>query len=187
MKQKPCNFWARRTCILRSPWSIITIIKCNGLANLWDLVINHIWSKCFHRNSAHQIIKWISCLIMYFFPFRIEFFYFLFYLNKNCCIMIQIQFPSGSNGGRIGATNVGDLSLAATSNGSSQWQSNFPPQIFAAAAASSGFPQQIVRPQNWSSENGFHHSLMRPSWPCYTPLHDLPFFSLWFCKLICKE
>ncbi|XP_055805121.1 floral homeotic protein APETALA 2-like isoform X2 [Solanum dulcamara] len=75
----------------------------------------------------------------------------------------QIQFPSGSNGGRIGATNVGDLSLAATSNGSSQWQSNFPPQIFAAAAASSGFPQQIVRPQSWSSENGFHHSLMRPS------------------------
>ncbi|XP_049384731.1 AP2-like ethylene-responsive transcription factor TOE3 isoform X2 [Solanum stenotomum] len=71
----------------------------------------------------------------------------------------QIQFPSG----RIGGTNVGDLSLAATSNGSSQWQSNFPPQIFAAAAASSGFPQQIVRPQNWSSENGFHHSLMRPS------------------------
>ncbi|XP_049358265.1 floral homeotic protein APETALA 2-like isoform X2 [Solanum verrucosum] len=75
----------------------------------------------------------------------------------------QIQFPSSSNGGRIGGTNVGDLSLAATSNGSSQWQSNFPPQIFAAAAASSGFPQQIVRPQNWSSENGFHHSLMRPS------------------------
>ncbi|XP_015063428.1 AP2-like ethylene-responsive transcription factor TOE3 isoform X1 [Solanum pennellii] len=75
----------------------------------------------------------------------------------------QIQFPSGSNGGRIGATNVRDLSLAATSNGSSQWQSNFPPQIFVAAAASSGFPQQIVRPQNWSSENGFHHSLMRPS------------------------
>ncbi|XP_059293575.1 floral homeotic protein APETALA 2-like isoform X1 [Lycium ferocissimum] len=74
----------------------------------------------------------------------------------------QIPFPSGSNGGRIGAINVGDLSLS-TSNGSSQWQSNFPPQIFAAAAASSGFPQQIIRPQNWSSENGFHHSLMRPS------------------------
>ncbi|CAN4082940.1 unnamed protein product [Withania somnifera] len=73
----------------------------------------------------------------------------------------QIQFPSGSNGGRIGATNVGDLSLS-TNNSSSQWQSNFP-QIFAAAAASSGFPQQIIRPQNWSSENGFHHSLMRPS------------------------
>ncbi|KAK4346470.1 hypothetical protein RND71_032809 [Anisodus tanguticus] len=70
----------------------------------------------------------------------------------------QIQFPSG----RIGATNVGDLSLSR-SNGSSQWQSNYPPQIFAAAAASSGFPQQIIRPQNWSSENGFHHSLMRPS------------------------
>ncbi|KAF3674746.1 Floral homeotic protein APETALA 2 [Capsicum annuum] len=75
---------------------------------------------------------------------------------------IQIQYPSGSNGGRIGGTNVGDLSLS-TSHGSSQWKSNFPPQIFAAAAASSGFPQQIPRPQNWSSENGFHHSLMRPS------------------------
>ncbi|KAJ8567282.1 hypothetical protein K7X08_019490 [Anisodus acutangulus] len=74
----------------------------------------------------------------------------------------QIQFPSGSNGGRIGATNVGDLSLSR-SNGSSQWQSNYPPQIFAAAAASSGFPHQIIRPQNWSSENGFHHSIMRPS------------------------
>nr|AAD39439.1 PHAP2A protein [Petunia x hybrida] len=74
----------------------------------------------------------------------------------------QIQFPSGSNGGRIGATNVGDLSLSS-SNASSQWQSNLPPQIFAAAAASSGFSQQIVRPQNWSSENGFHHFLMRPS------------------------
>ncbi|PHU27238.1 hypothetical protein BC332_05570 [Capsicum chinense] len=74
----------------------------------------------------------------------------------------QIQYPSGSNGGRIGGTNVGDLSLS-TSHGSSQWKSNFPPQIFAAAAASSGFPQQIPRPQNWSSENGFHHSLMRPS------------------------
>ncbi|XP_009589846.1 floral homeotic protein APETALA 2 [Nicotiana tabacum] len=74
----------------------------------------------------------------------------------------QVQFPSGSNGGRIGATNVGEISLS-TSNASSQWQSNYPPQIFAAAAASSGFPQQIVRPQNWSSENGFHHSFMRPS------------------------
>ncbi|CAN4079691.1 unnamed protein product [Withania somnifera] len=74
----------------------------------------------------------------------------------------EIQFPSGSTGGRISATSIGDLSLS-TSNGSSQRQSNFPPPIFVAAAASSGFPQQITRPQHWSSENGIHHSLMRPS------------------------
>lgn len=181
MRQKPCNFWVRHTCILRSPQGIITIVKCNDLANLWDLVINHMWFKCFHRNSVHQIIKWISYLITYLFLF-FESSFFICFKKRNCCIMTQIQFPSGSNGGRIGATNVGDLSLA-TSNGSSQWQSNFPPQIFAAAAASSGFPQQIVRPQNWPSENGFHHSLMRPSWP----FHDLPFFFLCFYKLICKE
>ncbi|OIT38055.1 PREDICTED: floral homeotic protein APETALA 2-like isoform X2 [Nicotiana attenuata] len=73
----------------------------------------------------------------------------------------QVQFPSGSNGGRIGATNVEEISLSTSNIASSQWQSSYPPQIFAAAAASSGFPQQTVRPhENWSSENGF---LMRPS------------------------
>ncbi|KAA8547120.1 hypothetical protein F0562_003550 [Nyssa sinensis] len=67
------------------------------------------------------------------------------------------QFPSSSNGGRFGA-NGGDLSL---STGDQQWQSN-PPQLFATAAASSGFPQQINRPQHWMQKNGFHY-VMRPS------------------------
>ncbi|XP_009588311.1 floral homeotic protein APETALA 2-like isoform X1 [Nicotiana tomentosiformis] len=64
----------------------------------------------------------------------------------------QIQSPSSSNVGRIGGTN------------SQEWYpNNIPPQIFATAAASSGFPQQIVRPQNWSQNTGFHHNFMRPS------------------------
>ncbi|KAI8018138.1 Floral homeotic protein APETALA 2 [Camellia lanceoleosa] len=67
----------------------------------------------------------------------------------------QMQYPSSSNGG--GRTG-GDLSL---SSGDQQWQLN-PPQLFATAAASSGFPQQFSRPQNWLHKIGFH-SLMRPS------------------------
>ncbi|OMP01956.1 hypothetical protein COLO4_11450 [Corchorus olitorius] len=68
----------------------------------------------------------------------------------------QIHFPSSSNGGRIGS----DLSLS--SNEQQQWQSS-PHQLFANAAASSGFPSQINRPShNWLQKNGFH-SLMRPS------------------------
>ncbi|KAL3525676.1 hypothetical protein ACH5RR_014048 [Cinchona calisaya] len=69
----------------------------------------------------------------------------------------HFQFPSSSNGGLIGAN--GDLPL---STNDSNWQSN-PPQFYGTAAASSGFPQQIVRPQNWPQKNGFHHHLMRPS------------------------
>lgn len=70
----------------------------------------------------------------------------------------QIQFPSSSNGGRI-AVNGGDLSLATNHQ---QWQSG-PPQLFATAAASSGFPPQMIRPnQQWPQKNGFH-SLIRPS------------------------
>ena len=82
----------------------------------------------------------------------------------------QIQFPSSSNGGRI-AVNGGDLSLATNHQ---QWQSG-PPQLFATAAASSGFPPQMIRPnQQWPQKNGFH-SLIRPSWPIQTIL--LFFFS----------
>lgn len=66
-------------------------------------------------------------------------------------VSIQIPSPSSSNVGRIGGTN------------SQEWYpNNIPPHIFATAAASSGFPQQIVRPQNWSQNNGFHHNFMRP-------------------------
>ncbi|KAF5958772.1 hypothetical protein HYC85_005997 [Camellia sinensis] len=67
----------------------------------------------------------------------------------------QIQYPSSSNGG---GRTAGDLSL---SSGDQQWQLS-PPQLFATAAASSGFPQQFSRPQNWLHKIGFH-SLMRPS------------------------
>ncbi|KAF5736169.1 transcription factor APETALA2 [Tripterygium wilfordii] len=75
----------------------------------------------------------------------------------------QIQFPpSSSNGGRIGS----DLSLSTTDHDQQQWQSTSThPQLFTtAAAASSGFPQQNIRQQNWlhHQKNGFQ-SLMRPS------------------------
>ncbi|KAJ6740351.1 AP2 DOMAIN TRANSCRIPTION FACTOR [Salix purpurea] len=72
----------------------------------------------------------------------------------------QIQYPSSSNGGRIGS----DLSLTPAElhyrHHYQQWQAG-PPQ-FANAAASSGFQQQIRTPQNWLQKNGFN-SLMRPS------------------------
>ncbi|GMY11795.1 floral homeotic protein APETALA 2-like isoform X1 [Fagus crenata] len=68
----------------------------------------------------------------------------------------HVQYPSSSNGGRIG----GDLSLSM--NESQQWQSG-PPQLFATAAASSGFPPQIKSSsQHRLQKNGFH-TLMRPS------------------------
>ncbi|XP_009367357.2 floral homeotic protein APETALA 2-like isoform X3 [Pyrus x bretschneideri] len=66
------------------------------------------------------------------------------------------HFPSSSEGGgRIGS----DLSLS-TSDHQQQWQSATPTSnLFATAAASSGFPQQI-RPSptqnSWLQKNGFH-------------------------------
>ncbi|XVF59379.1 hypothetical protein PTKIN_Ptkin07bG0271000 [Pterospermum kingtungense] len=68
----------------------------------------------------------------------------------------QIHFPSNSNGVRIGS----DLSLSTSDQ---QWQSG-PHQLFANAAASSGFPSQIRPSQTWLQKNGYH-SLMRPSGP----------------------
>ncbi|KAI3462741.1 hypothetical protein Pfo_019404 [Paulownia fortunei] len=67
------------------------------------------------------------------------------------------QFPGGSmdSGRNIG----GEVSV---SRNEQQWQMN-QPQLFATAAASSGFPQaQTLRPQNWLQKNGIH-PLMRPS------------------------
>ncbi|XP_007047337.2 PREDICTED: floral homeotic protein APETALA 2 [Theobroma cacao] len=66
----------------------------------------------------------------------------------------QSHFPSSSNGSRVGS----DLSLSTNDQ---QWQSG-PHQLFANAAASSGFPSQIRPSQTWLQKNGFH-SLMRPS------------------------
>ncbi|XP_021659825.2 floral homeotic protein APETALA 2 isoform X2 [Hevea brasiliensis] len=74
------------------------------------------------------------------------------------------QFPSSSNGGRIGS----DLSISPSDyhhHQQQQWQSGPPPppqQLVANAAASSGFPQQIRTPQNWLQKNGFH-SILRLS------------------------
>ncbi|KAJ9177284.1 hypothetical protein P3X46_012519 [Hevea brasiliensis] len=76
----------------------------------------------------------------------------------------QIQFPSSSNGGRIGS----DLSLSPSDydhHQQRQWQSRPPPppyQLVANAAASSGFPQQIRTPQSWLQKNGLHSILRTP-------------------------
>ncbi|KAI4314985.1 hypothetical protein L6164_027839 [Bauhinia variegata] len=69
------------------------------------------------------------------------------------------HFPSSSNGGRVGS----DLSLSRNDHHhQQQWQSG-PSQFLASAAASSGFPPQIIRPsQGWLQKNGFH-ALTRPS------------------------
>ncbi|KAL9253952.1 Floral homeotic protein APETALA 2-like protein [Drosera capensis] len=92
----------------------------------------------------------------------------------------HVQFPSSSNGGRIETITGGqNLTLSTfttsmtttnpTTIESQHWQLSGPPQLFATAAASSGFPnQQISRsshsqqPPTWLQKNGFH-SLMRPS------------------------
>lgn len=80
------------------------------------------------------------------------------------------QFSSSSYGGRIG-----DLSLSSTTPSPTsehqQWHSSTPSasssssssalHVFAPAAASSGFPQQIRPTPNWLQKNGFH-SFMRP-------------------------
>ncbi|XP_030551886.1 floral homeotic protein APETALA 2-like isoform X3 [Rhodamnia argentea] len=81
------------------------------------------------------------------------------------------QFASSSYGGRIG----GDLSLSSTTtpplptSEHQQWRSSTPSSsssssalhVFATAAASSGFPQQIRPTPNWLQKNGFH-TFMRP-------------------------
>ncbi|MED6198414.1 AP-2 complex subunit beta [Stylosanthes scabra] len=78
----------------------------------------------------------------------------------------NFHFPTGSSkGGRIGS----ELSLSSMSDQEHlQWQAGAagvgPPHLLAtAAAASSGFPPQILTPsQGWIHKNGFH-TLMRPS------------------------
>lgn len=90
------------------------------------------------------------------------------------------QFPSSSSSSSAGliGINGGDLSLSGNDH-PPQWHANpNHPQFYrttTAAAASSGFPQQIVRPQNWQLKNGFH-PLMRPSW--------LTLFSLFLLLLL---
>ncbi|KAE9614295.1 putative AP2-like ethylene-responsive transcription factor [Lupinus albus] len=73
----------------------------------------------------------------------------------------NFHFPSR---GHIGS----DLSLSMSDQQQQQqqqqWQSGPPTHYLATAAASSGFPPQIIRPssQGWVQKNGFHN-LMRPS------------------------
>ncbi|CAL5405293.1 unnamed protein product [Camellia sinensis] len=57
---------------------------------------------------------------------------------------VLVQYPSSSsNGGQIGATTGGNhLSLSMSNNQPRPFIN--PPQLFATAAASSGFPQQIT-------------------------------------------
>ncbi|KAI8029564.1 hypothetical protein LOK49_LG01G03007 [Camellia lanceoleosa] len=78
----------------------------------------------------------------------------------------QVQYPSSSsssNGGQIGATTGGNhLSLSMSNNQQRPFIN--PPQLFATAAASSGFPHQITtRPQNWLHQKNGFYSPMRPS------------------------
>ncbi|XP_022843350.1 floral homeotic protein APETALA 2-like [Olea europaea var. sylvestris] len=71
----------------------------------------------------------------------------------------QIQYPSSSNVGGGGTTgNGGEIS---PSTNDQQWQT-YSPQLFATAAASSGFRQQILKPQNWLQKNSVH-PITRPS------------------------
>ncbi|GAB2223926.1 hypothetical protein Drorol1_Dr00004671 [Drosera rotundifolia] len=80
------------------------------------------------------------------------------------------HFPSTSNGGRMDEGLSLSLATATAASFSTvesqQWQIPAPPQAFAIAAASSGFPQQISRQflpqQTWMPRNGFQ-TLMRPS------------------------
>ncbi|GFY86478.1 target of early activation tagged (EAT) 3 [Actinidia rufa] len=72
----------------------------------------------------------------------------------------KVQCPSSS-------TNDNGEYLSLSTSDCQNWQLNIinnPPQVFATAAASSGFPQQKITttPQNWLQQNGFHFS-MRPS------------------------
>jgi AP2-like factor (euAP2 lineage) len=99
------------------------------------------------------------------------------HLNSFNNYQFQFQSSSNNNEDRRGGGNGSEL-LSLSSSGNRQWQiagtnQHAPPvllqpqqpphQLYAPAAASSGFPQQILtRPQNWLPKNGFH-SLMRPN------------------------
>ncbi|XP_028126557.1 protein N-lysine methyltransferase METTL21A-like, partial [Camellia sinensis] len=68
---------------------------------------------------------------------------------KTTILVQYLSSSSSSNGGQIGATTEGNhLSLSMSNNQQRPFIN--PPQLFATAAASSGFPQQITTgPQNW--------------------------------------
>ncbi|KAK4426383.1 Floral homeotic protein APETALA 2 [Sesamum alatum] len=75
------------------------------------------------------------------------------------------HFPGGGSvndgPGRNVVAGGGEVSVCVSRN-EQQWQMN-QAQLFATAAASSGFPQaQALRPQNWLHKNGIH-PLIRPS------------------------
>lgn len=98
------------------------------------------------------------------------------HLNSSNYHQSHFQFPSSSNGGRVdlmlSSTSNNNINIINSSNESrlqqqrqqqQQWQAGPPPQLFATAAASSGFSQQMPRPQpNWMPPNNGFHPLMRP-------------------------
>lgn len=137
----------------------------------------------FNVNSVLQVIRCVGCKMHYpnsSLPAR-----FCFLIGNIGCVQF---LGSGGDGVRTGG---GGLSLATGEQqpqqqrqlewgrSSSYWSSSSSsphsaaaaaaaaatatsPQLFATAAASSGFPSQTVKPPGWLQKNGFH-SLMRPT------------------------
>ncbi|XP_075523569.1 floral homeotic protein APETALA 2-like isoform X1 [Primulina tabacum] len=88
--------------------------------------------------------------------------------QQNYQIHHQQYFPGSGANSINGVRNVirGGVDFCNVSTNEQQWQMNHKAQVFATAAASSGFPQaqNISSPpnQNWLQKNGIH-SFMRPS------------------------
>eukprot|EP00262_Sarcandra_glabra_P012546 TRINITY_DN325_c1_g1_i1.p1 TRINITY_DN325_c1_g1~~TRINITY_DN325_c1_g1_i1.p1 ORF type:complete len:510 (-),score=91.41 TRINITY_DN325_c1_g1_i1:96-1625(-) len=75
----------------------------------------------------------------------------------------QIQFPSSCDGGRHSLSTYEERRQPGLGKQGSCWPSSAAAsQIFASAAASSGFPQQLIKPPSWLQNNGFY-SLLRPT------------------------
>lgn len=79
-------------------------------------------------------------------------------MNLNFSTNKLVQFSGGGAAVEGGRNAGGEVSV---SRNEQQWQMN-QAQMFATAAASSGFPSAQFRPQNWIQKNGIY-PLMRPS------------------------
>lgn len=159
VRLKLCNFSAKPIFSHQLHHRSISPVRCKDMSNSGDLVnpICYIW---FPHNVTNQTIKQVKLQIIQFLTN---------WVALNQCLLTKQSFvfskflqthqltPGSSKRGRIG----NELSLS-TNDHHQQWQSG--PHMFATAAASSGFPQQIrsSHSQNWLQNNGFH-SLVRPS------------------------